>query len=376
MIPGIDAEAGGPSTTAVNAVIAESQAGIDVTLVFTATRAGEDLLRSTLDRLRGEGVTVMVFPRLADTYWAGAWGVSLALFRWVVAHTGEFDVVNIQYVWAASTLISSVAAKLRGVPSVLSPHESLTSYDIDYTSGSRFKRRAKLLLRSIVLRCVDVVIFNSELERKDSLVPRALATEVIPHAVIEASERASPKKTEAAHFVFGFLGRLHPKKNVELIISALALLDNRFRAVVAGSGSPIYEQYLRELAEQAGVHSRIDWRGQIDRESRSEYLGELRVLVMPSNYESFGMVAAESMAVGVPVVVSPNAGIVSIVEGFGAGYVLPEITAVAIRDAIYELSCEPDRLEQMASRGLEAVDQNLTFDSYSKNITNLYSRLI
>ena len=150
---------------------------------------------------------------------------------------------------------------------------------------------------------------------------------------------------------------------MELIISALALLDNRFRAVVAGSGSPIYEQYLRELAEQAGVHSRIDWRGQIDRESRSEYLGELRVLVMPSNYESFGMVAAESMAVGVPVVVSPNAGIVSIVEGFGAGYVLSEITAVAIRDAIYELSCEPDRIEQMDSRGLEAVDHNLTFDS-------------
>jgi len=376
VIPGIDPEAGGPSTTAVNAVIAESRAGINVTLAFTATRAGEDLLISTLDRLQDEGVTVMVFPRLADTYWAGAWGVSLALFRWVAANTGQFDVVNIQYVWSASTLVSSVSARLKGVPALLSPHESLTSYDIDYTSGSRIKRQAKLLLRSIVLRCVDTVIFNSELERKDSQVPSRLVTEIVPHAVVETTERSGRIKVDERNFVLGFLGRLHPKKNVDLVISALGMLDDRFRVIIAGSGSPDYEQRLKTLADDAGVGCRVEWRGQVAHEQRNDYLREVELLVMPSQYESFGMVAAESMAVGVPVVITPHAGITSIVKDFKAGYVLPEVTAIAISEAVDALSRDPELLCEMTEAGFAAVDEKLTFESYSRNIGELYSSVI
>ncbi len=375
VIPGIDATSGGPSTTAVNAVLAEARSGIDVTFAFTATETGTEALRPTLDLMRAEGVTVLIFPRVADTGWACAWGISFPIFRWLARNVRRFDVLNIQYVWSATTLVGSVSAKLSGVPAILTAHESLTSYDIDFTSGSQVKRRAKLMLRAIVLRCITIVAFNSELERSDSDVPTDAETAVIAHAVIEAIEPKGRDGTEGDQFVLGYLGRLHPKKNVEMVIEALAMLDDRFRVIVGGSGSQEYEEELRELAERSGVSSRVDWRGQISRTGRNDYLRELRLLLMPSQYESFGMVAAESMAVGVPVITSRNVGITTIIEEFGAGCVMPDLSASALSEAVERLASDPERLDAMREAGLVAVEQALTFESYSKNVSELYSRV-
>lgn len=375
VIPGIDATAGGPSTTAVNAVLAEARSGIEVTFAFTASDSGARALRPTLDLLQAEGVRTMLFPRTTDKEWAGAWGISFAMFRWLARNTKRYDVVNIQYIWSATTLVGSLSAKLNGVPVVLTAHESLTNYDIDFTSQSRAKRRAKLMMRAIVLRCVNLVAFNSDLERSDSYVPPGTETTVIAHAVIEASELAKRTMVKSDHFILGYLGRLHPKKNVEMIIEAVATLDERFRLIVGGSGDPEYEEQLHALADTSGIGSRVEWRGQISGKGRNDYLRELHLLLMPSQYESFGMVAAESMAVGVPVVTSPNVGITTIIEDFKAGYVMPDLSAQALSEAVEQLALDPELLERMSDAGLTAVERTLTFESYSMNVSKLYSRV-
>ncbi|MCB8914439.1 MAG: glycosyltransferase [Thermoleophilales bacterium] len=376
VIPSIDPGMGGPSTTAVNSITADARAGINVTLAFTATQEGLQQLKPVLDDLLSDGVEILAFPRASERHWAGVWGVSFPLLRWLSSHVREFDLVSLQYIWAATSLVGSVAAKLKGIPSTLTPHESLTSFDIDVTSGRQSKRLAKLALRAVVLRCVDLVQFNSEMERRDSKVLDRNQTEIVNFPVIEEVPEPSLRtRSEDPQFRVGFLGRLHPKKNVDLLVEALSRLDDHFELVIAGSGDSDQTEALKELAKELGVGHRVDWLGHVDRAQRSRFFADIDLLAMPSRYESFGMVAAEAMAEGVPVISTPNAGVSEIIRAFNAGVVLDEVSPDLLANAIAELDEDRDLLSSFASRGQIAVRDRLTYSSYGIKIRSVYASI-
>jgi glycosyltransferase involved in cell wall biosynthesis len=309
VIPRIDPSAGGPSSTAVNAVLAEAERGMDVTIVFTESSESRSSTSQAMDRMAEAGVNVLSFPARSSNGLAAAWGLNLRMLAWILRNVGNFDVIHLQYVWAATTLIGSLGGRLRSVPVVLTPHESLTSFDIDITSGSQLKRRLKLLLRPVILTNVDVIAFSSELERSDSST-LGRPNVVVYHAVCESPRPTALPEPSGPDLVMGFLGRLHPKKNLDVLIGSVSLLGSgRYRLIVAGGGPKAYESELKQRAVKLGVEDRIEWKGQISHDEREGFFGELHLLLMPSEYECFGMVAAEAMATGVPPVVSGNTGI-------------------------------------------------------------------
>ena len=121
-----------------------------------------------------------------------------------------------------------------------------------------------------------------------------------------------------------FLGRLIPRKGVDMLIAAFArACPERGRLVVAGpEGEPGLVAQMQALAHAEGVEARTIFSGPLYGVDKKSVLVDCDVFVLPSRYENFANSVAEAIACGRPVIVSDQCGISEFVEG-KVGLVIP-----------------------------------------------------
>lgn len=185
-----------------------------------------------------------------------------------------------------------------------------------------------------------------------------------PHADVHVVENGvhgaggpAPTGTERSGGRLLFLGRLEvAQKGVDVLLRALAEPPLRDRADLslhlAGDGPD--ERALRGLAETLGVAHRLRWLGRVSGGEKASVLAGSTVLVVPSRYETFGMVAAEGMAAGIPIVASDVPCLRDVVSG-GGGVLVPSSDPVQLAGALADLLDDAPRRTRMASDGIAAV---------------------
>jgi glycosyltransferase involved in cell wall biosynthesis len=110
-------------------------------------------------------------------------------------------------------------------------------------------------------------------------------------------------------------------------------------------------------------------------DDRAAFFAGLDVLVMPSTYECFGMVAAEALSAGVPVVVTERTGIAELVRDHAAGIVVPVGAPDALREAIERILMDPESLTTMRDNARHAADTHLSLGAYADAIRAVYDEL-
>lgn len=125
-----------------------------------------------------------------------------------------------------------------------------------------------------------------------------------------------------------FLGRIHEKKGVDLLLQAYAhLLGTRSEAtrdlllVLAGPGEGPYGRQMTELAEALGIGERLLWTGMLTGDEKWGAFRAAESFVLPSHQENFGVAVVEALACGVPVLVSDQINICREIAEDEAGYV-------------------------------------------------------
>jgi glycosyltransferase involved in cell wall biosynthesis len=169
-------------------------------------------------------------------------------------------------------------------------------------SGAEMWRRYRLpffLVERLGLRCYrDVVVLNSA---DSDLVRRyspAAAIRLIPNG-IDLPPAGSRPAGHGSHILY--LGRIDlPHKGLDLLLAAYKESRLAMPLVIAGSGTRRDERKFAAMARTIGAD--IRWVGHVTGQRKRELLEECAFLVMPSRYESFGLVALEAMAYGKPVV--------------------------------------------------------------------------
>ncbi len=134
-----------------------------------------------------------------------------------------------------------------------------------------------------------------------------------------------------------FVGRIQPLKGIDTLIRALAVVKRREPklaknlcvSIIGGASQPDSEieqqefEKLNTLQSELGIADLVTFLGAKDQDTLVYYYGAAEMVVMPSHYESFGMVAIEAMACGTPVIASDVGGLsFSIEDGFN-GYLVP-----------------------------------------------------
>ena len=123
---------------------------------------------------------------------------------------------------------------------------------------------------------------------------------VIPNMIDEDFFKPAQRKPENSYFTFFSLGRLVPQKGIDILLSAFAEVKSNATLRIGGDG-PYLNEY-KKLSDKLGISSKLKWLGELD---RSQAVGEYQkcdVFVLSSRHESMGVVFAEAMACGKPVI--------------------------------------------------------------------------
>lgn len=131
----------------------------------------------------------------------------------------------------------------------------------------------------------------------------------IPNFVDEDFFSCQLKKKKAPE-TFLFVGRLEKQKGVDVLLRAVEILNSpetvNLKFLIGGAGSQ--EAYLQRIAKKLAVTSRITWLGELSRNEVKEQMEGCDALILPSRHETFGIVAAEAMAMGKPVIATRCGG--------------------------------------------------------------------
>ncbi len=221
----------------------------------------------------------------------------------------------------------------------------------------------RIAAETAVIACSDAITASCEAEAQELErfygAPRE-RIELVPPGVIhaffspgdQAGARAATRL--GRHPVLLFVGRIQPLKGLDVAIAALAGLARR-DAVLVVIGGPSGESgeaelaRCRGLAEELGVADRIRFVAPQPHHLLSTWYRSADVVVVPSRSESFGLVALEAAACGIPVVAAAVGGLTTIVEDGTTGLLIDERDPQRFAEALDGLLAAPGTAGQLGA---------------------------
>lgn len=176
----------------------------------------------------------------------------------------------------------------------------------------------------------------------------------------------------------GYVGRLVPEKNIDLLLKALASLkEYQWSLQIVGGGPE--ETTLRNQAEKLGLKDRIRFTGQLPSVEMPGYFQELDVLVIPSRTmpnwkEQFGRVIIEAMASKVAVVGSDSGAIPDVIDE--AGLIFREGDAADLAQQLRKLLINTELRCQLAEKGRQRVQEHFTQEQVAAQTVAVYQEML
>ncbi len=296
----------------------------------------------------------------------GRVGNALALARQAVALARSFrpTVAHVHSTFAGATVRPALALGYRKARVVYCPH----GWAWDRPMG-RLSRRLACLTERLLAHLSDQIVCISAHEvgtarlcgipaDKLALVPNAVNA-VSPDPRALARPLAWPEGVRRILFV----GRLDQQKGVDVLWRALEKLGPGAHALVAGA-AVLADDAAAQLPRNATL---VGWVGPGELET---LFAQAELLVVPSRWEGFGLVAAEAMRSGLPVVASAVGGLTEVVEHGVTGLLVEPGSPDALADAIGGLT--PADLARMGRAGRERVQAHFTMPRLHRDLCAVY----
>ncbi len=177
-----------------------------------------------------------------------------------------------------------------------------------------------------------------------------------------------------------FVGRIEPLKGVDILLGAAAQLEatgDCFVIVVGGESAAQDGEmaHLRSLASRLGIAERVSFLGAVDHERLPLFYSAADVCVVPSFYESFGLVALEAMACGTPVVASRVGGLAGTVRDGETGYLIPWRCPEPFAERLELLLGNEELRRAMGQSAREAVE-HYRWGNVAEAVLGLYRDVI
>lgn len=293
----------------------------------------------------------------------------------------DIDLIHIHAVWHAAQWAGLIVAKRKKTPVIFSVHGMLEKWfwnDSAYIKQLKKKIYIKALLNPAASSNTFFhAVTPEEKENINRFFPEH-QIETIPNAI------SFPKATDIIgelikpkHKIV-FLGRLHPKKGIELLLHAFGSIihrHNQWQLEIAGpSEDEIYVHHLKNLVNEYGIGSKVDFLGYVAGNSKKKLLEEAWVVVVPSYSEVVGMVNLEAALYRTPSITTYETGLLNW-EASGGLLIHPEVKALT---GALEKTMQWN-IETRISKGKQAhefVKENFSWEKVLPMWHDFYSSLI
>jgi D-inositol-3-phosphate glycosyltransferase len=182
-----------------------------------------------------------------------------------------------------------------------------------------------------------------------------------------------------------FVGRIEPLKGIDTLFRAVALLKqhgvmdkNPFYVAIIG-GDPDADPddlshemgRLKELRQELAIEDLVAFLGKRDQDTLQYYYSAAEAVIVPSHYESFGLVALEAMACGTPVVASETGGLVFLVRDGETGFHVPAADPEALCKSLERVLMDTDTRERLGDQAA-AYARAYDWDIIAARLIDLY----
>lgn len=340
--------------------------------VFSTDAAGpsrHDALELPSRRIQfSEGYEVNYFSRIAGH------SISLSLLRALPAGIRWADVVHLTGTYSFPTLPTLALARLLRRPVVWSPRGAIqAAHEWRDAPRQRVKRRFEKFAQWLSpSETVLLVTAKSEAVATAARMP-GMRVEIVPNSVELPPSRVLDGRQwrPNGRLRLLFLSRVHEKKGVNLLIEAMARLGPKVELKIYGTGPTFYLEKLALSVASHGLSDQVEFMGHVEGQSKTDAYRNADIFVLPSYSENFGIVVAEAMAHGVPVITTVNTPWTAL-DAEECGRCVPaEIDSLVA--AITDIATND--LAAMGSRGRAWIRRDLTADVTNQNLLGIYRDL-
>ncbi|MCH8297118.1 MAG: glycosyltransferase [Chloroflexi bacterium] len=295
----------------------------------------------------------------------------------------EYDVVHSHY-WLSSW-VGRELSQAMGVPHVVTFH-TLSLIKMQSRAGE-VEPAERPVVEAEVMATADRIIAFSPHER-DAMArlygADAGKVSLVPCGVDLSLFRPLDQNSVRARLglngekILLYVGRIEPLKGLELLVETAAQMDSdeSVRVVVVGADANGDREMdrVKRLAKERDLEDQIDFVGQVDHNELPLYYNAADVCVVPSYYESFGLVALESMACGTPVVATRVGGLSTIIHHGRTGYLKSWRCPEAFANSV-EMIISSDGLQQSMGEAARKRAEGMGWDNVAAMIWNEYAVL-
>lgn len=359
-IAGFGAHSGGTSTCTYDLLSAMHRIGCNVDLM---TLGSTDLMgkgEQWIKALPDDGKTPYGYSRNMNKF----------------LQQTDYNLYHTNGMWMHCNHETCLMARKKGKPYIITPHGMLYPQAM---ARSAWKKKLLLAVGGVdkdlkLATCIHATC-KEEMEHYRVLGyknPVAVIPNPVPVPVFlhEIRRENSVKR-------IGFLGRLHPRKNVEALIDAWITLGDKIKdaqLLIMGKGDAAYEQMLKNKMRQHGLKN-VTFAGFVTGREKFEKLASLTALCVPSDFENFGMIVTEALSVGTPVIASLGTPWQELNTCHCGYWISNEVQAVA--DVLERLLDLPSsELIQMGENGKQLVESKYKDTQVAYMMKRLYEWIL
>ena len=295
--------------------------------------------------------------------------------RWLdsQAKLGRIQLIHNHSLWMMPNVYPGRVARRYKIPYVVSPRGTLSAWAM--TSGIRLKRPFWLLVQKPSLDAVTCWHATAQHEYEDirrlgfrqpvALVPNGIDVPELP-----------PKEASNLRTLL-FLGRIHQKKGLDVLLPAWRAVQDLFlewRLVIAGPDNGGYLARMQALADELGLR-RIEFVGPMYGRNKWLAYRNAELFALPTYSENFGLAVAEALAAGTPAIVTRGAPWAGLDER-GAGWWIDigvEPLAACLQRA---LATPADRLADMGRVGREWMQSHFSWALLGRRMAAVYDWIL
>lgn len=298
-------------------------------------------------------------------------GRSPEMRRWLTeqAKSRSVKIIHNHSLWMMPNVYPGIVARQHNVPLVISPRGTLSVWARQ--RGSVVKRLFWPLVQKPALAAT--VCFHATAESEYDDIRRLgfrQPVAIVPNGV---DIPTAMSKHDGNSRVLLFLGRVHPKKGLDMLLPAWQAVQDRFpdwRLLIVGPDNDGYLNKMRQLAADLRL-KRTEFMGALKGSQKWEAYQHAELFVLPTYSENFGMTVAESLAAGVPAIVSkgaPWAGLMKNKAGWWIDIGLDPLVN-CLKEA---LALPPHTLKEMGQQGRSWMVEEFSWRRLGQQMSETY----
>jgi glycosyltransferase involved in cell wall biosynthesis len=379
VIPAIGLVYGGTSKLVLELAQALGDRALQIDVVTTDANGATNLDVPLCSWQQEKSYRIQYFPR----WRLSEYKFSYPLTAWLFQHIRDYDLVHTISLFTYPVAIAHWLCQLFKVPYIVNPQGMLDPWALNY-KGFKKKSYYALIERPILCKANAIQMLSQA--EADGIQPLSLPTplKIIPNGIHrqdfdplpepELFYQAFPELRDQSLILF--LGRIDPKKGLDLLAPAFARIHAEFpntHLVVAGPDNTGFLPTAQSYFEQAGVLKAVTFAGMLTGTLKYAALAAVDLYVAPSYSEGFSLSILEGMAAGLPCVFTtgcnfPEAAIAQAAE-------VVEINADAIAIGMKKLLSDSDTRQQMGKWAQHFIFSHYTWQSIAEQLIEAYGKI-